>query len=646
MTMGRGSQGPEAFASSERAPEPASESASREASPQASPSWPKSSPQSSPESSARSSAPEASLPPRIGTTLGRYQILATLGHGAMATVFRARDSQLGRDVAIKVMGLMHAARGGASERFRREAHAVAALKHAGIVEIYDFVDATDETPSYIVAELISGPTLRRVLESRGGRILPEIAALIAIPLAEALAVAHARGVVHRDVKPDNVMIETSDDAARVVLTDFGVAHITGMETMTATGALVGSPAYMSPEQARGHEVTAAADLWSLGAMLYEMVTGIVPFAGKDPFTMIAAILRGTFRRPSQVTATVGADFETIVLRCLKPLPGERFSDGNALAAELRAFATAAGVDGKTLRQFLDDPEGVVARLKPLVADRAVARARQHARRGQLARALSELGHATAYVPNHAGADRLLHRLSASRAAIKGAILIAGLSAAGGLVWLARPWLRPPTGRVAPAATAISAKAVGPTVPIETPPATAKRPPETAAPTAMHAGETPPSSATAWRPTETPTTTGPRGQTVALSTSHNSTPTKGRAGRRSPFVAPEPTAPVEAAPTPPPAVTPVPSPQPIATPRPGTVALFAKGGFCYPSLDDYPARDLMPVFRDVPPGKHRVYCSRTQQSPKELAGEVDLAPGGRIERTVTEHDGHLTIARPR
>jgi serine/threonine-protein kinase len=545
----------------------------------------------------------------------------------MATVFRARDTQLGRDVAIKVMGLMHAARGGASERFRREAHAVAALNHTGIVEIYDFVDATDETPSYIVAELISGPTLRQVLENRGGRLLPEIAAVIALPLAEALAVAHARGVVHRDVKPDNVMVETSDDGARVVLTDFGVAHITGMETMTATGALVGSPAYMSPEQSRGHEVTAAADLWSLGAMLYEMVTGIVPFAGKDPFTMIAAILRGTFRRPSQVTATVGTEFEAIVLRCLKPLPSERFTDASALAAELRAFASAAGVDGKTLRQFLDDPEGVVAKLKPLVADRAVERARQHARRGQLARALAELGHATAYVPNHAGADRLLRRLSASRAAIKVAILVAGLSAAGGLVWVARPWLRRPPQIAKAVPAVVAAKPVVAAVPVELPsPAT-------------------PMATT--HPTEAPLP-GARPQTGPLAAGKGTPQSKGRPGRRSQLAAAAPAAPADTAPAPiPPIATPpLPLPQPVLAPHPGTVALFAKGGFCYPSLDDHPARDLMPVFRDVLPGKHKIYCSRTQQSPKELAGEVDLAPGARIERTVTEHEGHLTIARPR
>ena len=560
--------------------------------------------------------------PKIGATLGRYEIVGTLGHGAMATVFRARDTQLGRDVALKVMSMVHAARGGAGERFRREAHAVAALKHPAIVEIYDFVSATDSEPSYIVVELISGPTLRTLLEERGGRFLPEIAALIALPLAEALGAAHEHGVIHRDVKPDNVMIETSGESSRVVLTDFGVAHITGMETMTATGALVGSPAYMSPEQSRGHEVTAAADLWSFGAMLYELVTGVVPFSGKDPFTMIAAILRGTFRRPSQVVASVGPDFEAMIMRCLKASPAERYPSASALAADLREFTRTSGLvpEAKALRRFLDEPEAMLGDLRPRVADMAVERARQFARRGQLARALAEIGHATAYVPSHAGADKLLRRLSASRIAIKIAVVAAGLLAARGVVVLARPLL--------------TRKAPTPVAPIASP---------VASPIASPARPTPVKKAQAVAPQTAPAPT------------TSTAPAKSRASRRTHATADAPattvaeSTPVSAPPQQPAAldIEPAPSPKREAEQtRAGTIALFAKGGFCYPSLDDHPAGDLMPVFRDIAPGKHRIYCSRTKQSPRELVGEVDLAPGARLERTVTEQDGRLILARPR
>jgi hypothetical protein len=556
--------------------------------------------------------------PKIGATLGRYEIVGTLGHGAMATVFRARDTQLGRDVAVKVMSMVHAARGGAGERFRREAHAVAALKHPAIVEIYDFVSATENDPSYIVVELIQGPTLRTLLEERGGRFLPEIAALIALPLAEALAAAHEHGVIHRDVKPDNVMIEISGQGSRVVLTDFGVAHITGMETMTATGALVGSPAYMSPEQSRGHEVTYAADLWSFGAMLYELVTGVVPFSGKDPFTMIAAILRGTFRKPSQVVATVGPDFEAMIMRCLKAAAAERYPSASALATELREFVRTAGLlpEGKALRRFIDEPEASLAELRPRVADMAVERARGYARRGQLAKALAELGHATAYVPSHANAAKLLRRLSASRLAIKFVVVAAGLLAALGILLLAKPLLT----RKAPVAS----------VPVTSP---ALSP---AAPTPVNKEPIP----------------NPIAQTAPVVPAPT---TKSRASRRAHVAVSAPAATsVESTPVPPPAPRPAP---PAAEPAPapkqeaeqtrtGTIALFAKGGFCYPSLDNHPAGDLMPVFRDMAPGKHKIYCSRTKQSPRELVGEVDLAPGARIERTVTEQDGRFTLSRPR
>jgi serine/threonine-protein kinase len=577
---------------------------------------------------AAAQSPGAFVQPKIGAALGRYQVLATLGHGAMATVFRARDPQLGRDVALKVMGMAHAGRGGAPERFRREAHAVAALKHPGIVEIYDFVEATETEPSYIVAELIEGPTLRQLMEASGGRLLPEVAALIALPLTEALAVAHERGVIHRDVKPDNVMIETSGKASRVVLTDFGIAHITGMETMTATGAMVGSPAYMSPEQSRGHEVGPATDLWSLGTMLYEMVTGTVPFGGKDPYTVIAAVLLGKFRAPSRVVATVGPDFEAIVMRCLKARPDERYPSAALLATDLRAFTRAAGLvpESEVLRLYLDDPEAAVAALRPRVAEAAVARARLHARRGQIARALAEIGHATAYVPNHPGAGRLLKRLSAGRTAIRVAVVLAGLAIALGIVWLSRPLFAPKAVRTSPAIAA---------------PARPSPPPAPTRPAQIPS------------PAPAPPAPAPAGVTeTAAAQSKGPGLPKARGGRqarlaRSPAVAPpvETPAPPVTAPAPNPEPAP-PAPSVVVQPRPGTIALFAKGGFCYPSLDEHPAGDLMPLFRDVAPGKHKIYCSRTKGSTKEFAGEVDLPPGARIERTVTEQGGRLTIARPR
>jgi serine/threonine-protein kinase len=542
-------------------------------------------------------------------------------------VFRARDSQLGRDVAVKVMGMTIATRGEGAERFRREAHAVAALKHPGIVEIYDFVDATAEDPSYIVAELIEGPTLRRLLDERQARLLPEVAALIALPLAEALATAHARGIVHRDVKPDNVMIERRSDRSRVVITDFGVAHIRGLETMTASGALVGSPAYMSPEQARAHEVGPGTDIWALGVLLYEMATGCLPFPGKDPFCVIASIVRGNFRRPSQIAATVGPRFERIVLRCLSPGPAARYPNAGELAADLRELASEAGLvpEQPALCRFLDDPAKFEAELRPKVADAAVAQARKRARRGELARALAEIGRATAYVPSHAGANALLKRLSAGRTALR----VAGLVLAG-LVLATTTWLawHPPWRRPAPVVS-----------PMQPPP----KPTPVVSATDLASPSPLPVAETDRR--RLPERGGAMPPSVA-----KLKPAR-RAGASGTSAVPQPAATPTVAPAEQPAPSPAPEPAPQpATPKtpeqpiPGVVQLFSTGAICYPSLDGEPATVFMPRYEGVAPGRHKIFCTRNKGGAKEPVGEIDLPPGARVERTVTQKDGKLVLAR--
>ena len=573
--------------------------------------------------------------PQVGTPLGRYLLLDVLGHGAMASVFRARDSQLGRDVAVKVMGMTIATRGEGAERFRREAHAVAALKHPGIVEIYDFVDATADEPSYIVAELIEGPTLRRLMDERQARLLPEVAALIALPLAEALATAHARGIVHRDVKPDNVMIEHSGDSSRVVITDFGVAHITGLETMTASGALVGSPAYMSPEQARAHEIGPGTDIWALGVLLYQMATGCLPFPGKDPFCVIAGIVQGSFRRPSQIAATVGPRFERIVLRCLRPNLADRYTNAGELAADLRELAAEAGLlpEQPALRRFLDDPAKFEAELRPRVADAAVAQARKRAYRGELARALAEIGRATAYMPKHAGANALLKKLSAGRTALRVAGLIVG-----GLVLASATWLswHPPWRRPAPAAAIQPLTRPKPAPILPAAPAaglTAASAEATAVSPGSASGNAPPvrtTSPAVGRAKRRASTTG-----TSAAPQATATPTVALATQPSP--------PREPAPTPPPA-TPA-TPVTLEQPKPGVVQLFATGAICYPSLDAEPPSIFMPRYEGLAPGPHKVFCTRNQGGAKELVGEIDVPPGARVQRTVTQKDGKLLLARP-
>jgi serine/threonine protein kinase len=257
-----------------------------------------------------------------GARLDRYQLLAQLGQGGMAIVFRARDSWLRRQVAIKVQNAATAEQHHAEQWFRREALALAALNHPNVLQVFDFVPATGSNPSYLVSELVPGPTLRHLLDRHQGRLSPPLAAVIAGQLAEALHAVHAAGIVHRDVKPENVLVApTGDGGARVVLTDFGVADVVGLPPFAPPGALVGSPAYMSPEQARGEPVGPASDQWALGLLLYEMATGRLPASP----------------RPRDLAPGVGRELDDICARCLQLRPERRHPDAAALARRLGRF---------------------------------------------------------------------------------------------------------------------------------------------------------------------------------------------------------------------------------------------------------------------------------------------------------------------
>jgi eukaryotic-like serine/threonine-protein kinase len=560
----------------------------------------------------------AAVVPRLGGKLGRYELIEVVGHGAMATVFRARDTQLGREVAVKVMSLAVAARAESAERFRREAQAVAAVKHPGIVEIFDFVGPNEAEPAYIVSELISGPTLRQFLDSRRGRLLPESAALIAIPIAEAIRVAHTRGIIHRDIKPDNVMLDRGGGKCRVVVTDFGVAHITGMETMTATGALVGSPAFMSPEQARGHDVGPASDLWALGVLLYEMATGHLPFPGKDALLVVASIARGLYKRPSLVSGYVGSGLDEITGRCLRVLPAERYPDLGVLASDLRAFCRAGGLepDDRSLFDLLTDPERFEAGLRPKVADAAVAQARRHSRRGELGRALSELSRATAYVPRHPEAEKLVASISWRRRSLKVAGAAAAVAAVVGAAVYFGPRIQTWMTAVEPPPVVARERGV-----VETPASTVPPPPPIAAPVA-------------------PPVKAPYAAAGASQARRSFRERKKGVPRVMAKVAParpeEETA-AEILPADEPD-DPVPEP-PVLTPAPPArvaVAIYAQRGFCSPSLDNFPPQVSPAWYRGasaVPEGVHEVFCT--------MPGNTRIS-AGKIEVSRPPHGGVYEI----
>ena len=213
----------------------------------------------------------------LGTTLnGRYRLEARIGAGGMSTVYRALDETLERQVAIKLMNREVATDSDQLERFRREARAVAQLSHPHIVGVIDAGE--DDSRPYIVFEYVEGETLKDRIRRLGRLPIPEAVAY-AIEIARALGAAHARHIVHRDVKPQNVLIDHEGSAK---VTDFGIARTLEEDGLTADGRVLGTTDYVSPEQALGQHVTGQSDLYSLGVVLYEMLTGEVPFTGREP----------------------------------------------------------------------------------------------------------------------------------------------------------------------------------------------------------------------------------------------------------------------------------------------------------------------------------------------------------------------------
>lgn len=275
--------------------------------------------------------------PWIGTQLGPYSLRERLGSGGGGVVYVAWDQRLEREVALKVVMLAPGAPSDARARFRREAVLAARLNHPNIVPIYDVGEAEHPTPLvYLAMRRLPGRTLADLLDERGP--LPEPEAIrLTTALAEALDYAHRQGVLHRDLKPGNVLL---DEEGRPLLADFGIAkaieaaHGGGPEALTLTGTTVGTPAYMSPEQAAGQPLDARSDLYSLGVLLYEMLTGRPPFTGSPPQVM-RAHLEAMPVPPSRLRPGLAPALDHVVLKVLAKEPAPRFASGAALADALR-----------------------------------------------------------------------------------------------------------------------------------------------------------------------------------------------------------------------------------------------------------------------------------------------------------------------
>jgi tRNA A-37 threonylcarbamoyl transferase component Bud32 len=260
---------------------------------------------------------------------GRYRIIAPLARGGMSEVVEALDERLHRRVALKLLAPSIAEDAAAATRFEREARAVAGLSHPGIVTIYDH--GTDGVP-FIVMELIEGPTLKGMIEQRAP--FPEAeAAAIVLQVLDALDHAHGRGIVHRDIKPQNLLVTA---AGTVKLADFGIARsLAATAALTQTGQIVGTAAYLSPEQAAGRPATEASDLYGVGVVLYELLTGRLPFAGDNALAVARQHIDSPPPAPRTLRPGISPAVQAVVLRALQKRPEDRYPSAAAMAGALR-----------------------------------------------------------------------------------------------------------------------------------------------------------------------------------------------------------------------------------------------------------------------------------------------------------------------
>jgi beta-lactam-binding protein with PASTA domain/predicted Ser/Thr protein kinase len=278
----------------------------------------------------------------IGTVFdGRYRIVRKLGTGGMADVYLAEDQELGRRVAIKILNDRHAADDQFVERFRREAKNAAGLSHPNIVSVYD--RGTAEGTYYIAMEYLDGRSLKELIVSRGPAPV-RTAVEYARQVLAAVGFAHRHGIVHRDIKPHNVLV--AGDEGRLKVTDFGIAR-SGASQMTEVGSIIGTAQYLSPEQARGSPVDQTSDLYSVGVVLYELLTGQVPFTGDTPLEIAMKHLSEIPKPPSELRPEVPGDLDLVVLRALAKDPADRYQTAEQMDHDLERVLAGMPVGAET-----------------------------------------------------------------------------------------------------------------------------------------------------------------------------------------------------------------------------------------------------------------------------------------------------------
>ena len=436
--------------------------------------------------------------------LERFELIEEVGHGGMATVYRARDLRLGREVAVKVIHKHLRQDPEVRRRFVSEARAVAKLKHRGIVEVYDVSDESDEE-RYLVVELINGMSLRQVLQDQ--EVLPpEVAASLVSLLCEAVQHAHDCAVIHRDIKPENVLIgrprvtptradgepDTEPDSGskavagrssprregkhrpsssppsgrvsnrsatrtssrtRVIvkLTDFGIAKVLDIQGMTSTGQILGSPAHMAPEQIEGGKVGPHTDVFALGVLFYECMVGHLPFEGRNPAQVLRRVLDGSFEQADRERPVVGGRWAKIIAGALSVDVEGRTGSAEQLGALINAELSVLGVaDPRSeLAAYFADPKGYRKKAAEQLVPRLLERGERERRQGSVHGAAADFNRALAYRPDDLTILRRVSSLTARRLWRQRAIWFGGIVGAslalGGTAYSVARLLKPGEG---------------------------------------------------------------------------------------------------------------------------------------------------------------------------------------------------------
>ena len=275
---------------------------------------------------------------QVGQVLDKYELLERVGQGGMAIVYRGIDRTLKRTVAVKILHKHLSDYQEARDRFEREAQAVAKLRHENILEIFDY-SAKEGSDSYIVTEFIDGQTLKQFVTERP-IAFPEIGAMIILQVCRALAHAHAGSILHRDVKPENIMIRAD---GIVKLMDFGISHMVDLERLTVTGQLLGSPAYMAPEHVEGRPLDFRTDVFAAGIVLYQLTVGKLPFEGKNPHEVLKRIAECRFIDPRQANPKIGNRLGRIILKAMAAEPADRYAAIGEMVLALEAYLEESGL---------------------------------------------------------------------------------------------------------------------------------------------------------------------------------------------------------------------------------------------------------------------------------------------------------------